>query len=111
MRYGIQEFQLTVMCRMYALTFAHGYAERSAEVNPKAQKKNIWLRFAPLTTKARIAVKGFGLNRRDKCIKGNAVTWKRERATMPPPLFLIAAPPHASWRLRRAGHSKLFYKI
>jgi hypothetical protein len=65
--------------------------------------ENIWLRFAPLAIKAKVAVKGFGLNRRDKCIKGNAVTWKRKRAVMPPPLFLFAVPPHAFWRLQHAA--------
>ena len=77
----------------------------------KRTQKNIWLRFAPLAIKAKVAVKGFGLDRKDKCIKGNAVTWKRKRAVMSPPLFLFAAPPHAFWRLQHAAIYFTKYKI
>jgi hypothetical protein len=64
-----------------------------------------------LATEAKVAVKGEALNGKDKCIKSNAVTWKREEAAMPPPLFLFAASPHVFWRLQRVNRSKLFYKI
>lgn len=71
----------------------------------KRTQKNIWLRFAPLAIKAKVAVKGFGLNRKDKCIKGYAVTWKKKRTVMAPPLFLFADPPHTFWRLQHAAIS------
>lgn len=77
----------------------------------KRTRKTIWLRFAPLAIEAKVAVKGFGLNRKDKCIKGNAVTWKRKRAVMPPPLFLFAVPPRAFWRLQHAAISFIKQKI
>jgi hypothetical protein len=55
-----------------------------------------------LAIKAKSVVMGFGLNRKDKCIKGNAFTWKRKRAVMPPTLVLFAIPPRAFWQLQRA---------
>jgi hypothetical protein len=38
--------------------------------------------FAPLATEAKVAVLGEALNRKDKCIKGNAVTWIREEGAL-----------------------------
>ena len=47
----------------------------------KAQK-NIWMYSSPLAKKAKVAVIGEALNRKDKCIKGYAVTWKREEGAL-----------------------------
>lgn len=44
----------------------------------KEYKKNIWLCFVFLVIEVKVVVKGFGLNRKDKCIKGNVVIWKRK---------------------------------
>jgi hypothetical protein len=37
---------------------------------------------SPLAREAKVAVIGEALNRKDKCIKGNAVTWKREEGAL-----------------------------